>query len=52
MLRPAAPTIEVKRAMQHPISDIAFTDTVKAVQERLGSRQIYRGMEQWGGMER
>ena len=35
--------------MQHPISDIAFTDTVKAVQERLGSRQIYRGMEQWGG---
>ncbi len=35
--------------MKRPISDIAFTDTVKAVQERLGSRQIYRGMEQRGG---
>ena len=24
-----------------PISDVAFTPTVKAVQERLGSRKIY-----------
>ena len=35
--------------MQQQVSDIAFTDTVKAIQERLGSRQIYRGMEQRGG---
>jgi predicted pyridoxine 5'-phosphate oxidase superfamily flavin-nucleotide-binding protein len=32
-----------------PISDIAFTPTVKAVQERLGSRRIYTSMEQRGG---
>ena len=32
-----------------PISDIAFTPTVKAVQERLGSRRIYTSMEQKGG---
>jgi predicted pyridoxine 5'-phosphate oxidase superfamily flavin-nucleotide-binding protein len=32
-----------------PVSDIAFTPTVKAVQERLGSRKIYAGMEQKGG---
>ena len=32
-----------------PISDIAFTPTVKAVQERLGSRKIYAPMEERGG---
>ena len=32
-----------------PISDIAFTPTVKAVQERLGSRKIYAPLEQRGG---
>lgn len=31
-----------------PISDIAFTPSVKAVQERLGSRKIYASMEQKG----
>lgn len=31
--------------MNRPVSDIAFTPSVKAVQERLGSRQAYAGME-------
>ena len=35
--------------MARPLSDIAFTSTVKAVQERLGSRKSYAGMEQRGG---
>ena len=35
--------------MKHPVSDIAFTPTVKAVQERLGSRGGYASMEQGGG---
>jgi len=35
--------------MGRPISDVAFTNTVKSVQERLGSRKIYRNMEQRGG---
>ena len=35
--------------MQHIVSDIAFTPTVKAVQERLGSRAGYAKMEQRGG---
>ncbi len=35
--------------MQTPISDIAFTPSVKAVQERLGSRQQYARMEERGG---
>ncbi len=34
-----------------PISDIAFTPTVKVVQERLGSRKIYASKEQRGGWE-
>ncbi len=34
---------------QPPVSDIAFTPTVKSVQERLGSRKSYAGMEQRGG---
>ena len=37
--------------MANPISDIAFTPTVKAVQERLGSRKIYASMEQRGGWQ-
>ncbi len=35
--------------MKHPVSDIAFTPSVKAVQERLGSRKGYASMEQRGG---
>ena len=35
--------------MQRPISDVAFTPAVKAVQERLGSRRSYASMEQRGG---
>ena len=34
--------------MEHPVSDIAFTSSVKAVQERLGSRKGYASMEQSG----
>lgn len=34
---------------ERPTSDIAFTPTVKAVQERLGARKIYASMEQRGG---
>jgi predicted pyridoxine 5'-phosphate oxidase superfamily flavin-nucleotide-binding protein len=32
----------------HP-SDVAFTETVKAIQSRKGSRHAYAGMEQGGG---
>ena len=32
-----------------PASDIAFTPTVKAIQQRKGSRSAYAGMEQRGG---
>jgi uncharacterized protein len=32
-------------------SDVAFTPSVKAVQTRKGSRQIYAGMEERGGFE-
>lgn len=32
-----------------PSSDIAFTPTVKAIQERKGSRALYAGMERRGG---
>lgn len=35
--------------MTQPISDIAFTPSVKAVQERLGSRQHYTRMEEGEG---
>ncbi len=35
--------------MKRPVSDIAFTPSVKAVQERLGSRRGYASMEQRGG---
>ncbi len=34
-----------------PLSDIAFTPSVKAAQERLGSRTMYSGMEQRGGWQ-
>ncbi|MCH8881833.1 MAG: pyridoxamine 5'-phosphate oxidase family protein [Planctomycetes bacterium] len=37
--------------MEHPVSDIAFTSSVKAVQERLGSRKGYASMEQSGGWD-
>ena len=35
--------------MKTPVSDIAFTSSVKAVQERLGSRKGYASMERRGG---
>lgn len=35
--------------MTTPVSDIAFTPTVKAIQERLGSRSGYATMEERGG---
>lgn len=35
--------------MDRPSSDIAFTPSVKAAQERLGSRGTYRRMEEKGG---
>ena len=35
--------------MKPPISDIAFTPSVKAIQEHLGSRQHYARMEERGG---
>jgi predicted pyridoxine 5'-phosphate oxidase superfamily flavin-nucleotide-binding protein len=34
-----------------PTSDVAFTDRVKAVQARLGSRSAYARMEREGGFE-
>lgn len=36
-------------ANQAPVSDVAFTPAVKAIQERLGSRKGYASMEQRGG---
>ena len=35
--------------MKQPISDIAFTPSVKSVQERLGSRKQYARIDQRGG---
>ena len=35
--------------MKQPISDIAFTPSVKAIQERMGSRKQYERMENRGG---
>ena len=35
--------------MTQPISDVAFTPSVKAVQTRLGSRDGYARMEERGG---
>jgi len=35
--------------MKRRVSDIAFTPSVKAVQERLGSRKSYASMEERGG---
>ncbi len=37
--------------MARPVSDIAFTPSVKEVQERLGSRESYAQMEGNGGWE-
>lgn len=37
--------------MTQPISDIAFTPSVKAIQERMGSRKQYERMEDRGGWE-
>ena len=37
--------------MKKPVSDIAFTPTVKAIQQRLGSRPSYERMEQGNGWQ-
>ena len=37
--------------MKPPISDIAFTDSVKAIQRRMGSRKQYERMETTGGWD-
>ena len=37
--------------MDHPVSNIAFTPAVKAIQERLGSRATYARMEQGRGWD-
>jgi predicted pyridoxine 5'-phosphate oxidase superfamily flavin-nucleotide-binding protein len=37
--------------MKNPVSDIAFTSTVKDIQQRLGSRQAYERMEQGDGWQ-
>jgi predicted pyridoxine 5'-phosphate oxidase superfamily flavin-nucleotide-binding protein len=37
--------------MAWPVSDLAFTPSVKAAQERLGSRESYARMEEHGGWE-
>jgi predicted pyridoxine 5'-phosphate oxidase superfamily flavin-nucleotide-binding protein len=38
--------------MERPTSDVAFTESVKAVQERRGSRVAYARLEARGGFER
>lgn len=37
--------------MKSPISDIAFTPSVKVIQEQMGSRQQYERMEERGGWQ-
>ncbi len=37
--------------MKRPLSDVAFTESVKAVQRRMGSRKHYERMETDGGWE-
>ena len=37
--------------MKTPVSDIAFTPSVKSIQQRLGSRQAYERMEQGDGWQ-
>ena len=37
--------------MKQPVSDIAFTPSVKAIQEQMGSRQQYARMEERGGWQ-
>ncbi len=37
--------------MKRPVSDIAFTPSVKAAQERYGSRKLYAGNSQRDGWE-
>ena len=44
-------TMAKGRTMPEYVSDIAFTPSVKAVQERLGSRNTYARMEQSGGWQ-
>lgn len=37
--------------MKEPVSNIAFTPAVKAIQEKQGSRTAYEGMENGGGWQ-
>jgi len=37
--------------MKSPISDIAFSPSVKSIQEKMGSRQQYERMEERGGWQ-
>src|SRR5580693_7964740 len=46
--RVLSPPIGVS-AMLHPSSDVAFSPSVKAAQERKGSRAAYRRVEERGG---
>ena len=39
------------KLVEIPSSDIAFTDTIKGIQSRLGSRKAYARMEENGGFE-
>ena len=43
-------TVAMKKKLVNP-SDIAFTSTVKAIQDRKGSRRAYAKMEENGGCD-
>lgn len=47
----AALFVGERTTMKPPISDIAFTESVKAVQQCMGSRKHYERMETTGGWE-
>jgi uncharacterized protein len=53
MITPACPTLDCENLMQlHiPASDVAFTPSVKAIQARKGSRDVYARMEEGGGFQ-
>jgi hypothetical protein len=46
-----ASRFQEKTTMKLPVSDIAFTPSVKAVQKRMGSRTQYEHMEDRGGWQ-
>jgi predicted pyridoxine 5'-phosphate oxidase superfamily flavin-nucleotide-binding protein len=51
LIDPVRRIFEAMHRADNPSSDIAFTDSVKAVQTRRGSRQAYARMEEAGGWE-